>query len=354
MAPLREGPGRRRARALEWYLLCISGDARTADPRRTSELVPVRRDRRARRSSSRRRSRRFDHTLRASARQATWRGNMATVVRLLEDPTVEPDYRPEASGREPSGSLPVYSAVLASSGRRYLSDEYHHRVIVEEPTGERWTFGGYGTGPGEFNRPRGLVLQEGQDPSASRLFVCDSWNHRLQVFDGDGQWLRMFGTVGSGEGQFDVPSDVTIVPLLGSLGDEGTASSQRTLLAVANRWNSRIQVPDTSGRFVAVVGGRDRYTAVVLPDRQGAPRAGGPSSGSGWSRLSGIRPAWCGRPRTCTCCAPTAGSSESISPWRSCRTSMPGVGAHPSPNCTPPSSTSAGCSRRRAFCRPPS
>ena len=201
---------------------------------------------------------------------------MATVVRLLEDPTVEPDYRPEASGREPSGSLPVYSAVLASSGRRYLSDEYHHRVIVEEPTGERWTFGGYGTGPGEFNRPRGLVLQEGQDPSASRLFVCDSWNHRLQVFDGDGQWLRMFGTVGSGEGQFDVPSDVTIVPLLGSLGDEGTASSQRMLLAVADRWNSRIQVLDTSGRFVAVVGGRDRYAAVVLPDRQGAPRAGWP------------------------------------------------------------------------------
>jgi hypothetical protein len=112
---------------------------------------------------------------------------MATVVRLLEDPTVEPDCRPEASGPEQTASWPIYSAVLASSGRRYLSDEYHHRVIVEEPTGERWNFGGYGTGPGEFNRPRGLVLQEGQDPSASRLFVCDAWNHRLQVFDGDGQ-----------------------------------------------------------------------------------------------------------------------------------------------------------------------
>jgi hypothetical protein len=201
---------------------------------------------------------------------------MATVMRLLEDPTVEPDYRPEASGREQAGTWPIYSAVLASSGRRYLSDEYHHRVIVEEPTGERWSFGGYGTGPGEFNRPRGLVLQEGQDPSASRLFVCDAWNHRLQVFDGDGQWLRMFGTVGSGEGQFDVPSDVTIVPLPGSLGDEGAAGAQRMLLAVADRWNSRIHVSDTAGRFVAVVGGHDRYAAVVPPDRQGAPRAGWP------------------------------------------------------------------------------
>ena len=201
---------------------------------------------------------------------------MATAVQLLGDPTVKPDNRPEASGREQAGSWPIYSAVLASSGRRYLSDEYHHRVTVEEPTGERWSFGGYGTGPGEFNRPRGLVLQEGPDPSASRLFVCDAWNHRLQVFDGDGQWLRTFGTVGSGEGQFDVPSDVTIVPLLGSLGDEGAVAAPRMLLAVADRWNSRIHVLDTSGRFVAIIGGLDRYAAVVPRDRQGAPRAGWP------------------------------------------------------------------------------
>ena len=201
---------------------------------------------------------------------------MATMVRLLEDPTVTTNFRPEISGRELAESGPIYSAALASSGRRYLTDEFHHRVIVEEPTGERWSFGGYGTGPGEFNRPRGLALQEGQDPSASRLFVCDAWNHRLQLFDGEGRWLRMFGTVGSGEGQFDVPSDVTIVPLQGSLGDDGAAGAQRTLLAVADRWNSRIQVLDTSGRFVAAVGGRERYAAVVPPDRQGAPRAGWP------------------------------------------------------------------------------
>ena len=37
------------------------------------------------------------------------------------------------------------------------------------------------------------------------LLLCDTWNHRIQVFDNDGSFLRSFGSKGSAEGQYDQP-----------------------------------------------------------------------------------------------------------------------------------------------------
>jgi hypothetical protein len=51
-------------------------------------------------------------------------------------------------------------------------DTMHHQVIV----GAR-ARGKHGRGPGEFHYPsRAVVLGE-------RAYVCDSWNHRVQVFE---------------------------------------------------------------------------------------------------------------------------------------------------------------------------
>jgi DNA-binding beta-propeller fold protein YncE len=66
----------------------------------------------------------------------------------------------------------------------------------------RW--GSPGTGDGQFIFPSGLATN-----AAGRVvYVADSGNHRIQVFDAAGNFLRTFGGEGSGDGQFIAPFGV--------------------------------------------------------------------------------------------------------------------------------------------------
>ena len=47
------------------------------------------------------------------------------------------------------------------------------------------TWGGEGTGPGQFNIPHSIVTD-----AAGLLYVADRSNQRIQVFDADGKYLR--------------------------------------------------------------------------------------------------------------------------------------------------------------------
>lgn len=40
------------------------------------------------------------------------------------------------------------------------------------------------------------------------LYVADFYNHRLQVFDGNGNYITKLGGHGTGLGQFDGPTDL--------------------------------------------------------------------------------------------------------------------------------------------------
>ena len=47
------------------------------------------------------------------------------------------------------------------------------------------TWGGEGSGPGEFNVPHSIVIDD-----AGLLYIADRSNQRIQVFDGEGKYLR--------------------------------------------------------------------------------------------------------------------------------------------------------------------
>ena len=55
----------------------------------------------------------------------------------------------------------------------------------------------------EFKYPNGLRVRE-----KCELYVCDSNNNRVQVFDLELNFKRSFGKKGTGRGQFDFPADV--------------------------------------------------------------------------------------------------------------------------------------------------
>ncbi len=184
---------------------------------------------------------------------------MGSTAQLAYDATGSgtPCRAPEPVIHDVRGAGPIYAAATDRDGHRYLADEFHHRVVIEERNGYRWSFGGLGSGPGEFRHPRGVALLQGATPESSRLFVCDAWNHRVQVFDLCGRFVTAFGGAGTRDGQFDVPSDIALVrPAFP--GEELDGDTDNVWLAVADRWNNRVQVFELDGAYVGTIGGRSR------------------------------------------------------------------------------------------------
>ncbi len=60
-------------------------------------------------------------------------------------------------------------------------------------------WGQRGQGPGQFENPIGIAF------SQNEIFVSDSGNNRIQVFDRDGNFIRQFGGEGSAPGELSRP-----------------------------------------------------------------------------------------------------------------------------------------------------
>ncbi|MGA2920886.1 MAG: SMP-30/gluconolactonase/LRE family protein [Candidatus Sulfotelmatobacter sp.] len=61
------------------------------------------------------------------------------------------------------------------------------------------------TTPGDFSKPTGLAVD--QD---GNLYVCDTLNDRIEIFDADGKFIRTYGKNGDGPGYFGRPKGIAI------------------------------------------------------------------------------------------------------------------------------------------------
>ncbi len=101
-----------------------------------------------------------------------------------------------------------------------------------------------GTPIGEFGfedleRPTGLAV----DPFSGRVFVADTEEHNIKVFDEKGKLVQIIGQVGEKPGEFNTPTDLAFI------GDK---------LYVTDTFNARVQVFDKQGKFVKFIGKRGR------------------------------------------------------------------------------------------------
>jgi sugar lactone lactonase YvrE len=61
------------------------------------------------------------------------------------------------------------------------------------------------TTPGDFAKPTGVAVD-----AEGNLYVCDTLNNRIEIFDADGKFISTFGKAGDGPGYFARPKGVAI------------------------------------------------------------------------------------------------------------------------------------------------
>ena len=116
----------------------------------------------------------------------------------------------------PEGSLVMAFSDPSSANRPSYVAHSHEKYFVSYTDDQcvkafdnqgRFLFsiGEAGFGDGQFNRPRGLIVD-----GHGQLLVCDGWNNRIQVFNLEGKFLSKFGSRGQGLGQLTFPVDLSI------------------------------------------------------------------------------------------------------------------------------------------------
>lgn len=96
-------------------------------------------------------------------------------------------------------------------------------------------FGSAGSGAGQFTAGTDLVVIPGPEGIGSRIVVSDSRTHYLQVFESDGEFVRIFGGYGVIDAKFLTP--------------RGMASGDSKLL-IADSQGGRIQALSPAGVFL--------------------------------------------------------------------------------------------------------
>lgn len=99
-----------------------------------------------------------------------------------------------------------------SAGNTYISDGYINSRVAKVDKDGNWikSWGTPGSGPGQFLQPHSIAI-DAQD----RVYVADRGNARIQVFDRNGKYLR--------EIRINVPYDHSIHPWLGNMPQENDA-----------------------------------------------------------------------------------------------------------------------------------
>lgn len=144
----------------------------------------------------------------------------------------------------PSIVRPTGIAIDRQRGKIFLADTSHtksptHNIKVFNLRGELiGTIGkGKGSKPGQFLFPTYLTVDASGD-----LYVTDTLNSRVEVFDPEGKYLKTIGSRGSAWGMFDKPKGVA----LDSFGN----------LYVADSGWSNVQIFNQKGQILLFFGGR--------------------------------------------------------------------------------------------------
>jgi uncharacterized protein (TIGR03663 family) len=151
----------------------------------------------------------------------------------------------------PNGGNGPTGVVVDSKNTVYVADTNNHQVHVFDAQGNFVrSLGGFGSGQQQFFEPRGLAV-DAQD----NLYVADTWNARIVKFSPTGEWLASWG---SGDKELPEGRRATITDgtqagnaaaPLGFYGPRGLAVDSNGDVYIADTGNKRVVVTDSEGNF---------------------------------------------------------------------------------------------------------
>jgi DNA-binding beta-propeller fold protein YncE len=113
---------------------------------------------------------------------------------------------------------------IAKDGLIYISDSMNFRVQIFDKQGHFISmFGKHGDGSGDLSKSRGIAVD-----SDGNVYVADALFDAVQIFNKDGRLLLAFGKTGRGNGQMILPAGLFI--------------DDRDKIYVADSYNNRVQI----------------------------------------------------------------------------------------------------------------
>ena len=175
--------------------------------------------------------------------------------------------------------LPGMGEILVGKDHFYYADITQNKLVKADLNGTTISsIGTQGDKAGQFNFPNGMQLSKDNE-----IYVCDTNNHRIQVFDQDLKFLRIIGSRGMADGCFEAPDGLDIdengniyvvdesknciqvltpqgqhIRNIGQGKDELdkpiSAAIHRNMIYITEALNKRISVFTTMGDFVTTFG----------------------------------------------------------------------------------------------------
>lgn len=127
----------------------------------------------------------------------------------------------------------------------YLIDMQGHKVWIynhshpHKPKEWFYSFGRRGEGDSEFNYPTNIFVDR-----QNKVYVTDTMNFRVQIFNEEGKFLSKFGQIGDHPGQFSRP--------------KGIAVDKRGNIFIIDALRETIEVYDQNAQYLGFLGGRGK------------------------------------------------------------------------------------------------
>lgn len=137
--------------------------------------------------------------------------NRTSPVRVVETrlPAVAPSpprFLYNIYGAFGESALKKAMGVLVAGRRVYVSDSDNHRVMVFDYDGKPlFSFGEPGTGPGELDFPYGLAAD-----AQGQIYVADMNGGAVKVYTPDGRFVRFFAEENAADRAIERPAGLTI------------------------------------------------------------------------------------------------------------------------------------------------